>query len=138
MTPLSNDDRNDIGVEGTQDAQLWCHEADLIAVLKNLVDNAIRYTSHGGRVDLSVTTQAAQVILKIQDSGPGIAVVERERVFDSFYRTLGSDQAGSGLGLSIVRAILARMGTDIALDFVDTAQCSGLCVSVFIPLRNKQ
>lgn len=109
-------------------------ELNLIAVVKNLVDNAIRYTPDGGKVDLSVTTKEGCAILKIQDSGPGIQVTERERVFDPFYRTLGSNQVGSGLGLSIVKAISDRIGAEIQLSFSDEVRHSGLCVCVLVPM----
>ena len=134
LMPLAEAKHIDIGVEGEQDAQLWVNELDLIAVVKNLVDNAIRYTPDGGKVDLSVTTQEGRAILRIQDSGPGIQVTERERVFDPFYRTLGSDQVGSGLGLSIVKAVTDRIGAEIQLGFSDEVAHSGLCVCVLVPL----
>ncbi len=136
LMPLAEDKHIDIGVEGEQDAQLWVNELDMIAVVKNLVDNAIRYTPHGGRIDLSVTAEEGRAILRIQDSGPGIQVTERERVFDPFYRTLGSVQVGSGLGLSIVKAVTDRIGAEIELGFTDDARCSGLCVRVIMPLAN--
>ncbi|MYM96420.1 ATP-binding protein [Duganella vulcania] len=134
LMPLAEAKHIDIGVEGEQDAQLWVNEVDVIAVVKNLVDNAIRYTPDGGRVDLSVTTGEGRAILRIQDSGPGIQVVERERVFDPFYRTLGSDQVGSGLGLSIVKAVTDRIGAELQLGFSDEVRHSGLCVCVLVPL----
>jgi len=134
LMPLADAKHIDIGVEGAQDAQLWVNELDVIAIVKNLVDNAIRYTPDGGKIDLSVTTEEGRAILRIQDSGPGIQVVERERVFDPFYRTLGSDQVGSGLGLSIVKAVTDRIGAEIQLGFADEARHSGLCVSVLVPL----
>ncbi|GAC1320096.1 MAG: ATP-binding protein [Collimonas sp.] len=134
LMPLAESKHIDIGVEGEQDVQLWVNELDLIAVIKNLVDNAIRYTPDGGRVDLSVATKEGRAILRIQDSGPGIHVVERKRVFDPFYRTLGSDQVGSGLGLSIVKAVIDRIGAEIQLGFSDEVTHSGLRVCVFVPL----
>jgi two-component system OmpR family sensor kinase len=72
--------------------------------------------------------------VRIQDSGPGIEVAERERVFDPFYCTLGNDPSGSGLGLPIVKAIAERIGAEIELTFADEAKQSGLCVSVFVPI----
>jgi len=69
------------------------------------------------------------------DNGPGIAPDERERVFDPFYRTLGSDEVGSGLGLSIVKAIAERLGAEVRLEFADETGRSGLCVSVLIPTQ---
>lgn len=134
LMPLAEAKHIDIGVEGEQDAQLWVNELDVIAVVKNLVDNAIRYTPDGGRVDLSVTMGEDRAILRIQDSGPGIQVAERERVFDPFYRTLGSDQVGSGLGLSIVKAVTDRIGAEIQLGFADEVRHSGLYVCVLVPV----
>lgn len=134
LLPLAEAKHIDIGVEGTQDAQVLMSELDLIAVVKNLVDNAIRYTPDGGKVDLSVSVSEGRATLQIKDSGPGIAVDERLRVFDPFYRTLGSDQVGSGLGLSIVKTIADRVGAEINLDFSDKVESSGLRVCILIPL----
>jgi two-component system OmpR family sensor kinase len=69
----------------------------------------------------------------IEDSGPGIPDAERERVFDPFYRVLGSNEIGSGLGLSIVRAIAIRLGATLALGFADPQSRSGLRVTVTFP-----
>jgi two-component system OmpR family sensor kinase len=124
----------DIGVEGEQDAQVLIPEIELTMLVKNLVDNAIRYTPAGGRVDLSVNIEQGFACLQIKDSGPGIAVHERERVFDPFYRTLGSEQRGSGLGLSIVQAIAQRAGAIVTLGFSNEQLGQGLCVSVRLKL----
>jgi two-component system OmpR family sensor kinase len=134
LMPLAEAKNIDIGVQGKQDARVLVNEPDLAAVVQNLVHNAICYTPNGGTVDLSVTINEGHAILRIQDSGPGIQVAERERVFDPFYRTLGSDQVGSGLGLSIVKAILNRIGAEIQLGFSNEVERSGLCVSVFVPM----
>lgn len=134
LMPLAEAEHIDIGVEGAQDARVWVNELDLMAVVKNLVDNAIRYTPKGGKVDLSVSATQGWATLRIQDSGPGIPVAERARVFDPFYRTLGSDQVGSGLGLSIVKAITDRMGAEIELGFSDEVEDRGLCVCVHVPM----
>jgi two-component system OmpR family sensor kinase len=134
LMPLAEAKHIDIGVEGEHDAHILANELDLMSVLKNLVDNAIRYTPDGGRVDLSVTTESGRAILKIQDSGPGIQVAERQRVFEPFYRTLGNNQVGSGLGLSIVKAVTDRIGAEIQLGFSDEARHSGLCVCLLVPM----
>jgi two-component system OmpR family sensor kinase len=130
LMPLAEVKQIDIGIEGTQDAEVWASEMDMIAVVKNLVDNAIRYTPQGGRVDLSVEVAGRSIKLFIQDNGPGIPHVERDRVFDPFYRTLGSKQVGSGLGLSIVHTIARRLGAEIQLDYVDETLETGLRVTV--------
>lgn len=134
LMPLAEAKHIDMGVEGTQDAQVLVSELDLVAMVKNLVDNAIRYTPDGGRVDLSVSVRNGCAVLQIQDSGPGISTGERSRVFDPFYRTLGSDQVGSGLGLSIVKAIADRIGAEVRLAYSNEETHSGLSVSIVIPM----
>ena len=134
LMPLAEAKHIDIGIEGTQDPQVWASELDMIAIVKNLVDNAIRYTPEGGRVDLSVGVAEGKVELRVQDSGPGIPLAERERVFDPFYRTLGSEHVGSGLGLSIVNAIAQRIGAEIRLSFADAAGQTGLLVTIVMPV----
>ncbi|MFV0282315.1 MAG: ATP-binding protein [Castellaniella sp.] len=133
LMPLAEARHIDLGVEGTQDARVQAGELDLIIMIRNLVDNAIRYTPEGGRVDLSVDVTGATARISIQDDGPGIALAERQRVFDPFYRTLGSEQPGSGLGLSIVLTIARRIGAQIHLDFADPERKTGLRVTVTIP-----
>jgi two-component system OmpR family sensor kinase len=133
LMPLAEARHIDLGIEGTQDAQVWVSEMDMMVVVKNLVDNAIRYTPDGGRVDLSVQTSLDGAVLRIQDNGPGIPVAERDRVFDPFYRLLGSAQPGSGLGLSIVQTIARRIGAEIDLAFADDEKRTGLCVIFRIP-----
>ncbi|CAN5869775.1 ATP-binding protein [soil metagenome] len=136
LMPLAEARRIDIGVEGMRDAQVRVSELDMIAIVRNLVDNAIRYTPIGGQVDLSVTTADGRAVLRIQDNGPGIPVVERTKVLAPFYRMLGSEQVGSGLGLSIVKTIADRMGAEIQLGFSDEIHSSGLCVRILIPLAD--
>lgn len=144
LMPLAEARRIDIGVEDledsreAQDVQVQASAFELTTVVKNLVDNAIRYTPEGGRVDLGVRIEQGRAVLRIQDTGPGIAVAERARVFDPFYRTLGSEQTGSGLGLCIVQAIAQRLGAQVRLSFADEAAQSGLCVEVFLALAQPQ
>ena len=133
LMPLAEARCIDIGVESRQDAWVWASELDMITLVKNLVDNAIRYTPENGRVDLSVRRLEGCVVLRIQDSGPGIAPVERKRIFDPFYRLSGNEQAGSGLGLAIAQAIADRIGAQVRLDYSDEVRQTGLRVDVFIP-----
>lgn len=136
LMPLAEAKRIDIGVESAQDAQVWMSEVDIIAVVKNLVDNAIRYTPPRGRVDLSVGLAKGHAVLCIKDTGPGIPLIERDRVFEPFYRQLGSEQIGSGLGLSIVQTIANRIDAKIRLDFSDEGEQTGLSVTVLIPISS--
>jgi two-component system OmpR family sensor kinase len=132
--PLAEAKRIDIGVEGIQDAQVLVSELDLITLVKNLVDNAIRYTPAGGKIDLSVATAKGCAVLSIQDNGPGIPLAERERIFDPFYRTLGSEEVGAGLGMAIVKTISDRIHAEVQLGFSDEIKGSGLHVYILIPL----
>ena len=127
----------DLGVMGELDAEVQSSAVDLTTLLKNLVDNAIRYTPDNGRIDLSVQTGAGGVTLQVGDTGPGIAPEERERVFDAFYRVLGNDEVGSGLGLSIVKTIAARIGATISLAYADEQARTGLRVSVLLPAASR-
>jgi two-component system, OmpR family, sensor histidine kinase QseC len=103
-------------------------DADMLRILlRNLVDNAIRYTPSGGQVAVSVT----QRTLSVSDSGPGIPAPERERVFNRFHRLAGQDKEGSGLGLSIVARIAERHGAKILL--ADGEGGVGLRVTVEFP-----
>jgi two-component system sensor histidine kinase TctE len=84
-------------------------------LLSNLIDNALRYTPSPGSVTVRVRTVAEQkfAILEVEDTGPGIPAAERSHVFERFYRILGSNVEGSGLGLSIVREIAQQHDADV-------------------------
>ena len=82
-------------------------------LLSNLIDNALRYTPAGGSVTGRVRCDGDRALLEVEDTGPGIAPNERERVFERFYRILGSNTEGSGLGLAIVREIAQQHGAEI-------------------------
>jgi two-component system, OmpR family, sensor histidine kinase TctE len=96
----------DLGFEpAAQPAWVMGDSLSLIDLLTNLLDNAIRYTQANGRVTARVNLTGAGVIVNVEDNGPGIAPADRERVFERFYRVLGSNETGSGLGLAIVKEI---------------------------------
>lgn len=102
----------------------------LRVLLDNLVDNALRYTPAGGRVDVEVGEAEGWARVTVTDNGPGIPAEERERVFDRFYRLPGNEAPGSGLGLAIVKGIVDLHGGRIRLD---DAAGGGLCVRVELP-----
>ncbi|GAC1536439.1 MAG: ATP-binding protein [Myxococcales bacterium] len=137
VLPLAEAKDIDVGVEGDQDAQVWVSEADLTTVVRNLVDNAIRYTPPKGRVDLAVDIAGDRAVLRVKDTGPGIPPHQRDRVFEPFYRASEQDRLGSGLGLAIVKAIASRVNAEVRLSFCDEATARGLCVSVSVPARHR-
>ncbi|HEX5638489.1 MAG TPA: ATP-binding protein, partial [Burkholderiaceae bacterium] len=77
-------------------------------MMLNLVDNGLRYTPEGGSVTLRIRQVKESAFIEVEDTGPGIPEAERQRVFDRFYRILGTNVDGSGLGLAIVREIVER------------------------------
>jgi two-component system sensor histidine kinase TctE len=101
-------------------------------MLSNLVDNALRYTPAGGQVTVRTTADAGNAELVVEDNGPGIPVEERERVFERFYRVLGSGAEGCGLGLAIVREIAEGHGGQVKLE--PGSGGSGTCVRVRLPV----
>ncbi|SSW67414.1 ATP-binding protein [Achromobacter agilis] len=90
---------------------------DAIGVLlRNLLDNAVRYTPEGGQIAVSCgPAPDGGAFVRVADDGPGIAPAERERVFDRFYRAAGTAGGGSGIGLSLVAQIAGQHGADVAL-----------------------
>lgn len=105
----------DLGLQQADRASIDGQPDALQILLRNLVDNAVKYTPGGGTVDISVLSGAGTVAVQVEDSGPGIPPDERERVFDRFYRVAGSEAAGSGLGLAIIKAIAERHGAVLTL-----------------------
>ncbi|HWR81106.1 MAG TPA: ATP-binding protein [Pseudomonas sp.] len=101
-------------------------------LLRNLLDNAVKYTPASGRVDVSVAHERGQVTLSVEDSGPGIDPGDRARVFDRFFRASNApSETGSGLGLAIVRVIAERHGASLVLG--KSARLGGLKVDVAFP-----
>lgn len=118
----------DLGLDARDEGPVQGDATLLAILLRNLVDNAVRYTPPGGRADVEILRSGDEVSVRITDTGPGIAAQVREQVFERFYRVLGSGEAGSGLGLSIVRRIADLHRASITLD--DAAGGRGLAVTV--------
>ncbi len=87
---------------------------NLTELAENLIENAVLYTEPGGRIVVSVIN-TGHVLLAVQDNGPGIPAGERERVFERFYRSLGTDVPGSGLGLPIVKEIATAHNAQVQI-----------------------
>jgi len=131
--PLAMNRGVDLGIEASEAATVTGEAEALRVMFHNLLDNATKYTPQGGRVDVSLRVEGGRPVVRIADSGPGIAPADRERVFDRFYRAgAGADRArtdvaGSGLGLAIVRRIAAQQHAQVSLD---EAPAGGLQVTV--------
>jgi two-component system OmpR family sensor kinase len=115
LMPVAESRKLEIEVSVDEQAIFYGQEIDAVTLLKNLIDNAIRYTPEGGAIFLRAKQDKNRLVIDVEDSGPGIADAEKERVFDPFYRVLGSTTVGSGLGLAIVKAIVERLQASIDL-----------------------
>lgn len=104
-------------------------------LIRNLVDNAIRYCKEHGRVLVNLSRQNNELILEIADNGPGIPEELQARVFERFFRVLGNKSPGSGLGLAIVQQICELHGGRVILDSPKNG--TGLIVRVYLPIKTK-
>ncbi len=120
----------DLGLDAVAPVTVRGEAEPLRVLVRNLVDNAVRYTPVGGTVQVRCVAAPGGALLEVLDSGPGIAPAERERVFDRFYRRASAPEGGTGLGLAIVKAIAERHGAQVTLG--DTPG-GGLAVSVRFP-----
>ena len=105
-----------------------------LRILTNVVENAIRYSPAGGRVDVSVFREGDYAVLKIEDTGPGIPEADLHRIFEPFNRGSRLDGDGTGLGLSIVRRIASNHQGTILLENVSAKGDGGLRATVRFPL----
>jgi two-component system sensor histidine kinase QseC len=103
----------------------------LSIMLRNLVDNAIRYSPANSFVQVKIENLANEVVLSVKDNGPGIPAELRSRVFERFFRILGTKQSGSGLGLAIVQQIAMLHHAKVKLSSPDHG--TGLIVTVSFP-----
>lgn len=131
--PQSQRTKVDLQTGELAPVQMRCDDDALLILLRNLLENALKYTPEGGHVRVTLEQSGPGFVsLLVQDSGPGIADQERTRVFEPFYRSPDAQATGTGLGLAIVKAIAerhhatVRLGTSTAL--------GGLQVEVRFPL----
>jgi two-component system, OmpR family, sensor kinase len=134
--PLADRRHIDLGLEHAEPVAIQ-GDADAVRVLlRNLLDNALRYTPDGGQVDVLVRREQAAAgmtaVLEVVDTGPGIPEPERARVFDRFYRVPGTASSGSGIGLALVRTIAKRHGGRVELG--PGRDGRGLLVRVTLPV----
>ncbi|HUW28656.1 MAG TPA: ATP-binding protein [Sulfuriferula sp.] len=104
------------------------NETLLTVLVRNLVDNAVRYSPASAQVKVNVRQQAGRAVLSVEDSGPGLAEADRKRLGERFFRVPGSSESGSGLGWSIVRRIAAVHRLDLQVETSD--ELGGLAVRV--------
>ena len=132
VLPQAQARRIDLGLATGESVWVDGQPEALHILLRNLLDNALKYSPEGGQVDISLAADHGSASLMVEDSGPGIPAEERERVFDRFYRAPGAQAPGSGLGLAIVQAIATRHGATVRLG--ESERLGGLKVEVIFPL----
>jgi two-component system sensor histidine kinase QseC len=135
LVPAAISKNIELSLEHEKDSLKILGNATAISILiRNLVDNAIRYTHENGMVNVRIYIKNNEIVLEIKDNGPGIPDELRQRVFERFFRVLGNKSQGSGLGLGIVQQICALHNARVELDAPKIG--TGLIVRVYFPMCN--
>ncbi len=138
LLPAAADKGVDVGFTSLQVAQVHADPLELSTLVRNIVDNAIRYTPSAGRVDIDVHAAGDVVILQMVDTGPGVDASDLTRLFEPFYRGIDPVEDGSGLGLAIVKRIVDRCGGEVSLQNRSKGNETGLHVTVRLPRAHPQ
>ncbi|MCL6746200.1 ATP-binding protein [Kosakonia sp. R1.Fl] len=130
LAPLAAERR--IELEFYAEDEIWITgvRERLMSLIDNLIENAVKYSPEGGRVEVELRSLEKSTQLRVSDAGPGIPVELRERVFDRFFRDPNQMQSGSGLGLAIVKAVAQQHNSSVSLN---TSAEGGLMVTVDFP-----
>lgn len=128
MAPQALAHKQHLELQAQDVIALAASEALLGVLVRNLIDNALRYSPDGARVQVSLRREAGGVVLQVQDSGPGLQPAQMQRLGERFFRVLGTDRHGSGLGWSIVRRIADVTGAQVSV--ARSEALGGLSVTV--------
>jgi two-component system sensor histidine kinase QseC len=134
LAPAALDRSQELELEAAPGSRVWAEPTLAAVLIRNLVDNAIRYSPPGARVRVRLAREeggVGGVSLAVEDSGPGLDEAQRARLGERFFRVLGSGASGSGLGWSIVRRIAAALGA--CVDVQRSDELGGLQVRVDWP-----
>ena len=122
-------------LEASTPALIAADEALTAVLIRNLIDNALRYSPEGAQVNVDVHHTQTHVTLQVNDSGPGLPAADLARLGERFFRGLGTTQTGSGLGWSIVRRIADVYRAQVQ---AGPSALGGLCVTVTWPIAPDQ
>lgn len=125
----------DLGFERCEPVAVRANPASLAVLVRNLIENAIRYAPENGRIDLVVGGEGGKAMFQVSDNGPGLAPADIPRIFEPFFRGARPVGDGTGLGLSIVERICKRLtGTVTVENIGEQGSPAGLRVTVLVPL----
>jgi two-component system OmpR family sensor kinase len=133
LLPLAGRKGIDLGFELIEPVATRGEPVMIATMIRNLMENALRFTPCGGRVDVGVYREGNSSVLQIEDSGPGIPPSDLDRIFDPFVRGRQSVEEGTGLGLSIVKRIIDGLGGTILLENLSGPASMGLRATVRLP-----
>jgi two-component system OmpR family sensor kinase len=120
----------DLGFEMIEPLATRGEPVMIATMIRNLLDNAVRFTPRGGRVDVGVYREGSEAVVQIEDSGPGIPPADIGRIFEPFFRGSRPSEDGTGLGLSIVKRIVDRLDGSVVLENISGAGQTGLRATV--------
>jgi two-component system OmpR family sensor kinase len=123
----------DLGFEMIEPVATRGEAVMISAMIRNLIDNAVRFTPRGGRVDIGVYREGSEAVIQIEDTGPGIPPGDIERIFEPFFRGSQPREDGTGLGLSIVKRAIDRLDGSVVLENIAGAAQTGLRATVRLP-----
>jgi signal transduction histidine kinase len=129
---LAEEKKIDIGVTEKTDLFVLDRDGGLAILIHNALDNAIRYSPIGGKIDIKISKQVQNAVLEIKDTGKGIRPEELDKVFEPFYRTSDNREQGNGLGLAISQEIAKKIKGEIILK---NHHDGGLVFIYKIPIR---
>lgn len=124
--PFAESKGVDLGLDVGEALELRGSEQDFLVLTRNAIDNATLYTPTGGTVDVRLYRKGDEAVSEVEDTGLGIPEGELPRVFDPFYRVVGSGQPGCGLGLAIVQRAASQLGGQVRLRTVSSDGGTGL------------
>ncbi|MCA0175688.1 MAG: sensor histidine kinase N-terminal domain-containing protein [Proteobacteria bacterium] len=128
LAPAALARQQELGLEAPAHAHVAADEAQLAMLVRNLTDNALRYSPEGARIEVTIAATPGTTTLTVADSGPGLGDADLARLGERFFRVLGHEASGSGLGWSIVRRLAESRGWQVVVD--RTPQLGGLRVTV--------
>jgi len=124
----------DVGFELIEPIAIKGEPIMVATMIRNLLENAVRFTPRGGRVDIGVYRDSGEAVVQIEDTGPGIPPRDMDRIFEPFFRRSQPIEDGTGLGLSIVKRVVDRLGGSIVLENISGSSGTGLRATVRLPV----